>query len=93
MPKTVTGREVMNKIEVFWREKNNEYYQKYFVGNQKHIDRYFYKDKDGNEQARVDDFVRDAKEAIRAGKQPHEVIEIGIDHMNKMATHVMIRKY
>ena len=90
-PRTTTGKEVMGRIQLFWRAKNKDYYENYIKGRKDHIDKYFTVDERGNQVARVEDFVRDAKRAIQAGKMPHEVMQIGIDNMNRMANHVMIR--
>ena len=90
-PKKITGVEVMEKIQTFWSKKMKETYDTWLKGNKEHIDRYFFKDENGIEQARVEDFVKDVKEVMIAGKNPHKYIQIGNDHMRKMANHVMIR--
>ena len=90
-PVNITGEEAMKKIEQFWRNKNDKDFDYWLKGKKEHIEKYFYYDKYGVEHARVEDFVKDVTQALRNGQKPHEVIRLGNDHMNKMATHVQIR--
>ena len=90
-PVEISGEEVMSRIEKFWRKKSDSDYKFWIQGKKEHIDKYFYLDKNGVEHAKVEDFIRDVQQALTNGQKPHEVIQIGNDHMNKMATHVQIR--
>ena len=90
-PEKMTGREVIDKIRTYWSEKMHGTYDTWMRGDKKVTEKYFYEDEHGIEQVRLRDFVDDVHHAIRSGKKPHDVMNIGLDNMQKMAVHAQIK--
>ena len=88
--KALTGKQIISKVNRFWNKTLNEVYDKWITGEQDGLKKYVTKDKYDIEKGHTDTFVKDIMDAIKENKPLHEAVKIGVDGMNRMATHTQL---
>tara|TARA_E500000305_G_scaffold31974_1_gene24212 strand:- start:9372 stop:18365 length:8994 start_codon:yes stop_codon:yes gene_type:complete len=88
--KDLTGSQIMDKINKFWNKTFDDMYNNWIFGDNQSIKRFVSRDKKGVESGNIDTFIKEITDAIKEGRPVHEAVKIGVDGINKMATHTQL---
>jgi hypothetical protein len=89
--KDMTGQEIMDKINKIYSKHSDGVYKKWLRGNPKTLAKYIYRDENGVEQANLDLFAKDMMDAIKENIAIDKVLDIGVDGMNRIGTHLQLK--
>ena len=89
--KEMTGQQIMDEINKLYSKTTDNIYNKWLRGNPKTLSKYIYRDENGIEQARLELFTKDMMDAIKENIAIDKVLDIGVDGMNRIGTHLQLK--